>query len=366
MAGGPCSWSFPRNANRSADRWSNEGHQERPQRQALASPTHDPDRRNSVRGFGCGRHGHLRRDCPDLWRNRPAASGNELAPERLPASMTMDNPAKRTSWAAEDSLPALATPPDARTTTVAGAEKARSAAPAVATTTATGRLRTDTRTATNVYQSATLPATAPGAPTRPQAADLHLESLLMVYCLNSESMNTENLLNLLCLYGNVLPDGTLSFKGFIGNCNNRITNPEASSKNRILPPVHRQNPLILYHHQPERTATEPEDREGGREGGEIVGFAAHHRAKELVLGARPPQPYLGWCKPLSPQTEGRILVHQDPPKRRGVYHQRPVKPSCLEVGDFLLVPLKMSENLLLLNVLPEQRLSAAGAKIQHE
>ncbi|KAG0431686.1 hypothetical protein HPB47_021542 [Ixodes persulcatus] len=44
-------------------------------------------------------------------------------------------------------------------------------------------------------------------------------------------------------------------------------------------------PLVLSrlrcHLRPESTATELEGREGG-----IVGFAAHHRAKELVLAAR--------------------------------------------------------------------------------
>lgn len=33
-----------------------------------------------------------------------------------------------------------------------------------------------------------------------------------------------------------LQDGTPSFKDFTGNRNNRFTNPEAASKNRILPP----------------------------------------------------------------------------------------------------------------------------------
>lgn len=33
-----------------------------------------------------------------------------------------------------------------------------------------------------------------------------------------------------------LPDGTPSFKDFMGNRNNRFTNPEAASKNRISPP----------------------------------------------------------------------------------------------------------------------------------
>ncbi|KAG0439383.1 hypothetical protein HPB47_016672, partial [Ixodes persulcatus] len=107
-------------------------------------------------------------------------------------------------------------------------------------------------------------------------------SLLIVCGLNSNKMNAEKLFNLLCLYGNVvniteeqerlchgadggppgqaessaspnqrtvlqhqeaarlpfqLPDGTLSFKNFIGNCNNRFTNLEAASTNRIQPPA---------------------------------------------------------------------------------------------------------------------------------
>lgn len=33
-----------------------------------------------------------------------------------------------------------------------------------------------------------------------------------------------------------LPDGTPSFKDFLKNRNNRFSNPEAASKNRILPP----------------------------------------------------------------------------------------------------------------------------------
>lgn len=33
-----------------------------------------------------------------------------------------------------------------------------------------------------------------------------------------------------------LPDGTPSFKDFMGNKNNRFKNPEVASKNRILPP----------------------------------------------------------------------------------------------------------------------------------
>lgn len=34
----------------------------------------------------------------------------------------------------------------------------------------------------------------------------------------------------------ILPDGSLSFKDFSGNKNNRFKNPEVASKNRILPP----------------------------------------------------------------------------------------------------------------------------------
>jgi heterogeneous nuclear ribonucleoprotein L len=34
-----------------------------------------------------------------------------------------------------------------------------------------------------------------------------------------------------------LPDGSPSFRDFMGNRNNRFTNPEAASKNRIAPPA---------------------------------------------------------------------------------------------------------------------------------
>ncbi|KAL1416614.1 hypothetical protein MTO96_027825 [Rhipicephalus appendiculatus] len=141
----------------------------------------------------------------------------------------------------------------------------------------------------------TAPTMAWAQPTRPhRLQDLTKGSVLMVYGLNSEKMNAEKLFNLLCLYGNVvrikflkskdgcamvqmgdplaveravghlnnaqffdskmqlgyskqaflndvqlpfeLPDGTPSFKDFMGNRNNRFTNPEAASKNRIQPP----------------------------------------------------------------------------------------------------------------------------------
>jgi len=120
-------------------------------------------------------------------------------------------------------------------------------------------------------------------------------AVMMVYGLNHDKMNSEKLFNLLCLYGNVvrvkflkskegcamvqmgdaasvercitllnntqffgkkmqlsyskqaflndvqqpfdLSDGSPSFKDFMGNRNNRFTNPEAASKNRISPPT---------------------------------------------------------------------------------------------------------------------------------
>jgi heterogeneous nuclear ribonucleoprotein L len=119
-------------------------------------------------------------------------------------------------------------------------------------------------------------------------------AVLMVYSLNKDRMNADKLFNLLCLYGNVvrikflktkegcamvqmgdalaveraignlnnttffgnkmqlgyskqafladmqtpfdLPDGTPSFKDYMGNKNNRFINPEQASKNRIQPP----------------------------------------------------------------------------------------------------------------------------------
>ncbi|RWS30754.1 heterogeneous nuclear ribonucleoprotein L-like protein [Leptotrombidium deliense] len=120
-------------------------------------------------------------------------------------------------------------------------------------------------------------------------------AVMMVYGLDHDKMNAERLFNLFCLYGNVvrvkflkskegcamvqmgdpvavercinslnnltffgkkmqlsyskqaflndvqqpfeLQDGTPSFKDFMGNRNNRFTNPEAASKNRIAPPA---------------------------------------------------------------------------------------------------------------------------------
>jgi len=119
--------------------------------------------------------------------------------------------------------------------------------------------------------------------------------VLMVYGLNEEKMNCQRLFNIFCLYGNVvrikflkskegvammqmgdaaacdkamqnlnnvfffgkklqigfskqaflqdvpnphdLPDDTPSFQDFMGNRNNRFTNPEAAAKNRIAPPA---------------------------------------------------------------------------------------------------------------------------------
>ena len=118
-------------------------------------------------------------------------------------------------------------------------------------------------------------------------------AVMMVYGLDYDKMNTDRLFNLFCLYGNVvrvkflkskegcamvqmgdpmaverciqslnnltffgknmqlsyskqaflndvqqpfeLTDGTPSFKDFMGNRNNRFTNPEAAGKNRIAP-----------------------------------------------------------------------------------------------------------------------------------
>ena len=118
---------------------------------------------------------------------------------------------------------------------------------------------------------------------------------MMVYGLNHDKMNAERIFNLFCLYGNVvrvkflkskegcamvqmgdgqsvercinflnnltffgkkmqlsyskqaflndvqqpfeLPDASPSFKDFMGNRNNRFTNPEAASKNRISAPA---------------------------------------------------------------------------------------------------------------------------------
>ncbi|GFY24746.1 heterogeneous nuclear ribonucleoprotein L [Trichonephila clavipes] len=137
------------------------------------------------------------------------------------------------------------------------------------------------------------PGYGPGGPPPPPGANQQ-GSVMMAYGLNHEKMNCDKLFNILCLYGNIvrikflkskegcamiqmgdpisveravsnlngavffdsklqlgfskqaflndvpqpfsLPDGSPSFKDYMGNRNNRFTNPEAASKNRILPP----------------------------------------------------------------------------------------------------------------------------------
>ncbi|CAD1480713.1 unnamed protein product, partial [Heterotrigona itama] len=94
-------------------------------------------------------------------------------------------------------------------------------------------------------------------------------SVMMVYGLQPDKVNTDKLFNLFCLYGNVtknlnnvtigtdgrlqlgfskqaflsdvtnpyiLPDKTASFKDFTGSKNNRFLNPAMANKNRIQPP----------------------------------------------------------------------------------------------------------------------------------
>ncbi|UYV74982.1 HNRNPLL [Cordylochernes scorpioides] len=137
------------------------------------------------------------------------------------------------------------------------------------------------------------PAYGMGGP-GPTPQTMNQGSVMMVYGLNQEKMNCDRLFNLFCLYGNVvrikflkskegcamvqmgdpvsvercisnlnhsfffnskmqlgfskqaflndvmqpyeLPDGSPSFKDYMGNRNNRFTNPEAASKNRIQAP----------------------------------------------------------------------------------------------------------------------------------
>ncbi|KAM7310489.1 hypothetical protein ISCGN_007397 [Ixodes scapularis] len=94
-----------------------------------------------------------------------------------------------TQWAAEDPLPALATPQDQQPR-LRLQRRLRD------------KKKMETRTATKVHQSRTLPATAPDVSTRNQAADQHQGFLVMVF--NSETMNTLMLFNLPCLYSNVV------------------------------------------------------------------------------------------------------------------------------------------------------------------
>lgn len=50
----------------------------------------------------------------------------------------------------------------------------------------------------------------------------------------------------------LLPDGSPSFKDFLGSKNNRFRNPEAANKNRILPPA----PILHFFNAPYGTTVE--------------------------------------------------------------------------------------------------------------
>ncbi|XP_071041710.1 heterogeneous nuclear ribonucleoprotein L isoform X2 [Parasteatoda tepidariorum] len=138
------------------------------------------------------------------------------------------------------------------------------------------------------------PGYGPGGPPPPPQGGPQGGCVIMAYGLNAEKMNCDKLFNILCLYGNVvrikflkskegcamiqmgditaveravnnlngsyfyecklqlgyskqaflndvqqpfsLPDNTPSFKDYMGSRNNRFSNPEAASKNRITPP----------------------------------------------------------------------------------------------------------------------------------
>ncbi|KAM7300345.1 uncharacterized protein ISCGN_020909 [Ixodes scapularis] len=102
-------------------------------------------------------------------------------------------------------------------------------------------------------------------------------------------------------------------------------------------------------------STDPEPRRGhlrlrckvlGDLRGQRCQQEPRRRRTTCVSSPSPPQPHLEWYKPLPSLTKGRILVRQGPPERRGVDPLRPLKPSCLEVGEFLLAPLKSPRNLV--------------------
>ncbi|KAM7303659.1 uncharacterized protein ISCGN_013602 [Ixodes scapularis] len=71
----------------------------------------------------------------------------------------------------------------------------------------------------------------------------------------------------------------------------------------------------------------------------------HRRRRTTCVSSPSPlQLYLEWYKPLPSLTKGKILVRQGPPKRRGVDPLRPLKPSCLGVGESPLAPPKAPGN----------------------
>ncbi|KAG0444893.1 hypothetical protein HPB47_013263 [Ixodes persulcatus] len=247
-------------------------------------------------------------------RVRPVA----LTPERLPAAVTLDNSAKLPS---PRGFGDYGNAVGSRGPSTGPSYAAKSAAPAAATTTATGRRPTDTRTATKVHLSVTLPATAPGVPTRPQAAGPHQGSLLIVYGLNSNKMNAEKLFNLLCLHGNVVncPPSSLTARP-----PSRTSWATAITVSPILrrPPRTASSRLCIVTTPSSSNTTNQRAQprswtEKGGEGGKFVGFAAHHRAKELALGARRVRrgllPHLAglghvWLLKLkTPEAKGKLL-----------------------------------------------------------
>ncbi|KAG0437468.1 hypothetical protein HPB47_017432 [Ixodes persulcatus] len=207
--------------------------------QRTASPTLGPDRGNSVRCFGCRRHGHFRRDWPDLRRNSSASLGNEYG-RRPTWFRELRQRSKRPRILYRPKLDCCQfSSPGSCYRDVYGAP---------------------TNGSQDCYGG---PPERDGASGGPRVANMSPQAV---------EDQPGKLLNLLCLYGNVVkikfleikngcpivqiedhlakeralpfkpPDDTPPFKEFMGNCNNRISKLETTYKNRIPPPMHRHNP----------------------------------------------------------------------------------------------------------------------------